>query len=378
MKKVFHLLFFIFIVLWFGGCDQGHVISPSGKTIKVGVIAPFSGPKQNKGKEGLSGITTARKLQPLLKNGDRIELILENDANDSVLSVKSLQKLVEKDKVSAIIMFSDSDPVLAIARIADTYKTPILALTATHPDITKQNRYVSQLCFDDNFQGTVSALFVRDELLIDKVAVFRNPASVYSSYLASKFEKKFRSIGGVITDYIDLTDETEDLSKIIKSVHDKAPELLYLPIKAKEVLQVSEECRKLYWKPKMMGSDGLISYVIAQYGNKMYLLEDFLATDFFVVGMPLSTFGKKARREHEAEKSTFAALGTEGYAILLDALNRCRDPENRECVNHQIRSTINFTGLAGNISIGPDGKAQRPLFIESVQAGQPKFMLKVY
>jgi len=378
MKNAFHLLLLIFIVFCYVGCDQEPVISPSGKAIKVGIIAPFTGPKQNKGKEGLAGIKTARQLQPLLQNGDRIELILEDDRNNPDLSLKSLQKLVEKEKVSAIITFSDSEPVLAMAKIADTYKTPILALTATNPDITEQNHYISQLCFDDNFQGTVAAIFVRDELLIDKVAVFRNPNRVYSMYLASIFEQKFRSIGGVITDHINLTDKTDDLAKIVKSVHDKAPELLYLPIKAKEVLLVSEECRKLFWKPKMMGSDGLLSYIKAQYGNKLHRLEGLLATDFFVIGMPLSPLGKRARREHGVETSTFSALGTEGYAILLDALNRCSDPENRECVNHQIRSTTDFTGLAGKISIGPDGKARRPLFIESVQAGQPKFMLKVY
>ncbi|MBW1838003.1 MAG: ABC transporter substrate-binding protein [Deltaproteobacteria bacterium] len=119
MKNYIHFLILIAFVFQLSGCDQKPSISPSGRTIKIGIIAPFSGPHQAKGKEGLTGIKTAMQSQPFLQNGDRIELVVENDENDPVLTVKLLKKLVEKAKVSAIITFSGSDPVLAMAKVAD-------------------------------------------------------------------------------------------------------------------------------------------------------------------------------------------------------------------------------------------------------------------
>jgi branched-chain amino acid transport system substrate-binding protein len=59
-------------------------------------------------------------------------------------------------------------------------------------------------------------------------------------------------------------------------------------------------------------------------------------------------------------------------------MDRCNDPANRECINKQIRSTAYFTGIIGNITIGPNGKAQRPLVINSIQGGRSKFIFKVY
>jgi branched-chain amino acid transport system substrate-binding protein len=269
-----------------------------------------------------------------------------------------------------------------MAKVADEYRTPILAALATHPDTTKHNNFISQLCFDDDFQGAVAAVFVRDDLLLDKVAVFSNPGSVYSSHLAAKFESKFKSIGGEITDTVSLTEETGDLSKVIKSVHDHTPKLLYLPISAKDLVRIIREVRKLTWKPKMMASDGLISTMLAQHNNEIDLVDGMLATDFFAHGMPLTPFGKRARDKYrEKYKSTptvYAALGVEGYAILLNAMNRCNDPADRECINNQIRSTTNFTGIIGNITIGPNGKAQRPLTINSIQGGRSKFIFKVH
>lgn len=386
MKKSIPLAVLIFLALWIHGCDRKPVIEPSGRTIKIGLIAPLSGPDELKGQEGLRGMQFGMQMQPYLQNGDRIELVTADDRNDPDLAVHVLQELAAKENVAAIITFSSSDPVLAMAEVADENKTPILAAIATHPDITQNNAFISQLCFDDRFQGTTAALFVRDELLVDKVAVFINSNSVYSRDLASQFEKKFESIGGEITDRIVLAEGDAELHPQIKMAQDHSPELLYLPIKAADVLRVIREAQELHWKPQMMGSDGLISTMIAMHKQELHLVDGMLAIDFFAHGMPLTPFGEKVRdrynREYKgalrAASTTYSVLGVEGYALLIDAINRCNDPTDRECINQQIRSTNNFSGLAGNITIGADGKAQRPLCINSIQNGLSEFIVKVY
>jgi branched-chain amino acid transport system substrate-binding protein len=385
MKNVAHLSILIFFVFWIDGCEQKPVIKPSGKTIKIGMIAPLSGPEELKGKEGLRGIEFAMQWQPYLQNGDRIELVTADDKNDPALTVRLLEKLVKKDNVWAIITFSTSDPVLAMAKVADENKTPILGAIATHPDITKENGFISHLCFNNRFQGITAALFVRDELLVDKVAVFMNANSAYSMGLASEFEKKFKSIGGEVTDTIVLGEETADLYEKIKRVYDHAAELLYLPIRAEDVLRVIRKVQELPWNPRMMGSDGLISTLIAQHKKELSLVEGMLAVDFFSHEAPLTPFGEMAKDAYEdthkgkqrAASTTYSMLGVEGYVLLLDAMNRCQDSKGRECINKQIRSTDNFQGLMGNITIGPDGKAERPLYINSIQDGQTEFVVKV-
>lgn len=386
MKNFVHLSILIFFAFWLNGCDQKPVTAPSGKTIKIGFIAPLSGPDDTKGKEGLKGIQLAMQIWPYLQNGDRIELVTADDQNDPALTVQSLKKLVQKNEISAIITFSTSDPVLAMAQVADDYQTPILAAIATHPDITGHSGFISQLCFDDHFQGTTAALFVRDELLIDTVAIFSNPRNAYSSELAATFESKFKSIGGEITDWIISAPETADLSEMLKGVRDHRPELLYLPIGAKEVLRIIREVRNLDWAPQMMGSDGLISTMLTEHKEELSLVNGMLAIDFFSHGMGLTPFGEKVRDKYHhtykgkqrAASTTYGALGVEGYALLLDAINRCKDPTDRECINQQIRSTKNFSGIMGNITIGSDGKAQRALCINSIQNGLSEFIVKVY
>ncbi len=78
------------------------------------------------------------------------------------------------------------------------------------------------------------------------------------------------------------------------------------------------------------------------------------------------------------EENTFTGLGVEGYAILVHAMNRCAAPTDRECVNSEIRETRNFTGTMANISIGTDGKASRPVYVNTIKDGSLHSVVKVY
>ena len=171
MIRTLQLLVIIAIAFWFLEHKPGPVIEPSGNKIKIGVIAPFSATNMSRGITGLKGIEIAMQLQPYFYNGDAIELITIDDQDIPAESVKALQSLSQTHKVAAIFMLSGSDSVLAVAQKADLYKTPVLALTASHPDITEHSALVSQFNFDDRFQATVAALYIRDELLLDRVAI---------------------------------------------------------------------------------------------------------------------------------------------------------------------------------------------------------------
>ena len=108
------------------------------------------------------------------------------------------------------------------------------------------------------------------------------------------------------------------------------------------------------------------------------MLEGMLATDFAASEMPLTPFGEKARAVYKGTGTTYAMLGVEAYAILAHAMTRCHEPPNRACVNSMIRSTHDFTGILGKITIESNGKALRPLVVSAIEDGRMNFIVKVY
>jgi branched-chain amino acid transport system substrate-binding protein len=378
------IYFTVIIALLFPttGCDKPSEVQPSGKKIKVGIIAPFSGSDKSKGEDGLKGIKTVQHIYPYLKNGDSIELVVEDDRNEPELTVKGFKKLVNEDKVAAVIIMSTSASVLAVNSIADGYKTPVLALLATHPDIAKNTSYLSQLCFDNIFQGRVAALFVMDELLINKVAVFKNPKSFYSTSLADEFARKYEALGGRITDVVQVGPETDITEQVMSVVRENGAQALYLPIDEKELIRILKITDNMGWNPKKMGSDGLWTTVMRHYKENLDHLEGVMAVDFYTDDLPFTTFGKKAsrayRKLYDERESTYTAAGVEGFAVLFRAMNRCEDSADRACINTMIHDTRDFEGLMGTISIHEDGKAVRPLIVNTVRNGRLKFVVKVY
>jgi len=380
-KRILIPLLCLFIIL-VSGCERQQHIQPSGKKVKIGLIGPFSGNDKHIGDDCIKGIQTVLHMYPLLDNGDGIELVIEDDKNDPELSGKALQKLADEDEVAAIIIFSTSASVLNVNARADDYGVPVLALLATHQDIARNTSFVSQLPFDNIFQGMVAALFVMDELLIDRVAVFKDPDSFYSTSLADEFIRKYESLGGMVTDVIPIHPGMEVTETILDVVRVNGAELLYMPIPGSILVEILKTTDNMGWQPEKMGSDGLLTTVHRLHEEELKHLDGLLAIDFYTQQEPQSSFGEQAVKTYKklfkGWGGTYTAAGAEGMAVLLHAINRCGKPTDRECINAMLRRTEKFEGLMGMLTINSDGKVERPLIVNTIKGGQMQFVVKVY
>jgi len=365
--------------------EHKPIIKPSGQVIKVGIIGPFSGVNKNRGEQGIIGFNIAQQLMPYLKNGDSIEWILEDDQDIPEQSIRALKTLTETHKVVIIIMLSASDSVLAVAKVADQYKTPIFTLFATHPGVTQYSSLVNQFSFDDTFQATVAALYIRDELLIDKVAILLQRDKAHFAYLADEFSRQFKATEGVITDSYDLNTQGLDYLQILQSIKNKEPELLYLPIDMENIFKVKAALSTLDWSPQIMLSDGVLASIKAQ---EKYALDDIngmMTIDAFTFDMKLNRLGKQLAKLIEAEGisrhniGTNSTLAMESYALLVNVMNRCIAQKYTPlCINNSIRSTLKFEGINGFISFDQTGKVQRSLNINKIYDGVTKLIVRVY
>jgi branched-chain amino acid transport system substrate-binding protein len=363
-------------------CDSDPVIEPSGKTITIGVIGPMTGNQYAKGIEGVKGIKTIQHMYPYLDNGDAIELLIEDDKNEPDETVRLIHWMAEEKNVSAILLLSSSASALKAGAEADTYSIPILTLVATHTDITKDRYYISQISFDNDFQGRVAAHFVRDDLLLDKVAVIYDSHSFHSTQLAEQFIRTFESADGRITDSLMLEQVASDYEETLQSIQAKETELIYIPLKAEQAFKIITAASAINWSPMMMGGDGMLASALAQHKDQSGMLNGIYATEFFSNRMPFTEFGSKVestfKKLYDSEGTSYTGLGAEGYKILMYAMNRCTSTSDRQCINDMIRSTNKYTGLIGRISITANGKAERPLVVNQIINGHMQFVVKVY
>ena len=309
------------------GCDREAPVVPSGTVVKVGFIGPQTGSDFVYGEDALQGVMTAHSLQPLLANGDRVEIIQAHSGHDVPAAQAAMRGLVDEDGVVAILLAMDSESLLEVAGFVDTLETPAIALIASHPDVVEGSGYIAQLPFDDATQSTVAALFVRDELLIKRAAVIADFDNPHSRYLKETFEQKFTSTGGELTGSHAVTEISDALLRHLEAID---TELLYLPLSARETLEVTSLLGEIGWNPIMITSDGLLASMLGEFPGRVDELEGMYATDLFSDTGEFVKHRRLGRRAEvsftelfDGQENTFTGLGVVGYALLVHAMNRC-------------------------------------------------------
>lgn len=146
-------------------------------------------------------------------------------------------------------------------------------------------------------------------------------------------------------------------------------------VAAKNVVAISKALEKI-------AGDGTLANVLASYPEEIEYLEGLFAIDLYSHNLKINPFIKTTskifRSLYGRDGSTFSAAGLEGMTLLVDGLNRCKEPSDRECINGELHSTIDFQGLMGKITIQPNGKSLRPLLVNRIRDGKMEFVLKVH
>ncbi len=103
-------------------------------------------------------------------------------------------------------------------------------------------------------------------------------------------------------------------------------------------------------------------------------VEGHMFTDFFDHSAPPTSKSKEFIAAYEktgkSDVNSFVTLGADTYNLLVDAMNRCANPEDTVCVNDEIKKTVNFEGVSGFISIDKNGNATRSAVIKEIKGGK--------
>jgi ABC-type branched-subunit amino acid transport system substrate-binding protein len=330
------------------------------------------------------GIEIAQTVLPPMSNGDAVEILVEDDQGLPEETLAAMGRLAAKG-VAAVLLLSPSNQALALTDSAAPYEIPIIATVATHPDITKVNQHMVQLCFDDEFQGSVAAMYLRDELFLQKAVVLSDPRDPHSGSLAETFIKKFTEAGGDIVYQGSVHTLGTNLEHRIERFNDQDAEILYLPVYASAVLEIAGAVRKSSWKPVIMVGDGLLAEILLDHPKDVRIVNGLFATDLHSHSEPKSSVGRKIYRSFRArvkgpdqQGSSFTVLASEGLQIIQLALAGAAPTYESEDILREIKQIRVLEGYAGLISIGQNRKAIRPVYVNAIRGGKQFFIVKVY
>ncbi|WP_028306508.1 ABC transporter substrate-binding protein [Desulfitibacter alkalitolerans] len=242
MKKSFVVL--VALLLAFGlvltacggksdsGSSGGSNEKQEVETINIGGIFPLTGAIATFGQSSVEAIQLAFEeinAKGGVLGGKQLKFIVEDNRSVQPDSATAAQKLINQDKVVAILGPVASSNSLAAAPIAQEAKIPLLSPTSTNPAVTQVGDFIFRAAFIDPFQGAVMANFALDNLGAKTAAIMTDANSDYSKGLGEVFKQVFESKGGTIVANVSFMSGDTDFNTILTTVRNANPDVVWVP-----------------------------------------------------------------------------------------------------------------------------------------------------
>lgn len=350
------------------------------KEIKIGVTIPMSGPYAGYGQPSYEGIELAHSLQPTLKNGDTIKLVLTDTKSDKVEAANAATRLISSDKVVGILGEIVSTNTAQVMAIAEKKQIPVITPSSTNDKLVEQKQFANRVCFTDSFQGTVVGNYTAKELKYKTAVVVLDQAQVYSLGLTKAFKEAFEKAGGTIVKEIKVNSGDKDYKAVISQIKTSNPDFLFLPMYHPEVSMIARQAKQAGFTKPMFSGDGVANQTFIELGGDA--VEGYMFTDLFDYAAPPTQRSKDfiaayAKKTGKQDVNSFVALGADAYNIMVDAMNRCANPEDNVCINKMIKSTKNFEGVSGILNMDESGNTTRSAVIKVIQNGKAVYRATV-
>ncbi len=349
----------------------------AAETVKIGAYLPMTGAVAAYGQDAWNGIQIAKEMMGTVL-GKKVELALVDTKSDKIESANAVSRLIEKEKVVAIIGEMISGDTLAGGPIAEKARIPMVAPTATNPLVTQGKKYVFRVCFIDPVQGKVAAKYAFDSLKARKAALIVDRSQDYCVGLAKFFKDEFKKLGGKIVAETYCVTEDKDFSAQLSTLKPAAPDIIYAPNYYSPVALFTKQARELGVKAPVLSGDGAQADELIQIGGQE--VEGVAFTGHFhpraATTPAAKDFISRFQKKHKAEPNAFHALAADAYLVLIEAIARAKSTDGTS-IRGALANTRNFEAISGRLSIGEDGNAVKPMVINVVKDGKFTYLTTV-
>jgi branched-chain amino acid transport system substrate-binding protein len=379
-----------------GGCGGNK-----GGTIKVGVYGSLTGTTATFGQSTENGARLAIEEINAAGGigGKKIEMVSEDDQSKAEEAATAVQKLINQDRVIALIGEVASSRSLAAAPIAQDAGVIMISPSSTNPEVTKKGNFIFRTCFIDPFQGTVMAKFATQNLGLKRVAILKDVKNDYSVGLAQFFTEEFVGRqGGSITGEQAYSEGDADFRSQLTALKANNPEAIYVPGYYTEVGSIAIQARELGIKAPLLGGDGWVSDQLLKIGGQA--LEGSYYSNHFALDSPdtaLQNFLVRYKAKYNAQPDAIGGLAYDATNLLLDGLKRLHasdpaafealdaskadDAEAQKAARAKLRDLINgvqgFPGVTGPITFDADRNPVKPAVVIKVEGGVEKFAASI-
>ncbi len=307
--------------------------SYQGKTIKLGALLSITGAGGVYGPQSRDGMVLA--VEQINGsggvNGAKISLEVRDDASDKAQSSQQAQTMIQQDQLMALLGPTLSNSAVGVHPLAESLKTPILAVSTTGIHIVP----------DCNFPTATPCKYVfRDSLgeqtaIPDNIKSYSEDKKPSTGVLLVAQDDKFSSDGGTIVQatvgqyninllkVIKFSKTEADLSPYVTQAVQLKPDVIFITSLGGIPAKIMIEARKQGWTGQFLGGNGFNTATVskqagaagmgARSASAWYIGNTFASNADFVSAY---------RQKYGKDPDQFSAQGYAAIKIIADAASR--------------------------------------------------------
>jgi len=356
-------------------------ISKEPEVIKIGIIAPFSGPASVWGEQLKKGIELA--LEELdLNERKTLHIVYEDSEADPKKAVSAVQKLISTDKVQVIIGPLSSNEVLSVAPIVEKAKVVLLTPTAPHKDITKAGDYIFRIYPSDEKRSIMLSDYTVRELDAKRVGIIYR-GDEFGLAVKDEYIQRLKELGlknnSIITERYE--PGNSDFRTIISKITIKNPEVVLIVGHSKELGFIVRQSYEIGFKPQFLST--------ADFENPEVLKIAEEAAEGVIYGSIIFNIQssdpivKSFRDRYQKlfntteEPGIVTALSYDAFKVIYYAIKKASFPssDNIKKILYRIK---NFAGVTGNITFDEHGDVTRSWGLKIVRNGKFEVLMEKY
>jgi branched-chain amino acid transport system substrate-binding protein len=366
------------IVFCFMACMFLVGMAGAQDTIKIGLLAPLTG---QAAADGLS-VQNSVKLAVEKVNaeggvlGKKVELITYDDRADGKEAVALARKLIEQDKVVAVVGGSYSTPSRAMAPIFQEEKIPAVYAYAVHPDVTKAGNFNFRNGFLGMVEGKAAAYTAVKLLKAKKIALLISDND-FGRTLAEGFKMyidKYAKGAATITSVQAYPMQEKDFKAYLSKIKDENVDVIFSSGYYFQTGPVVKQAREMGIKAFIIGEEGADSPKFLEIAGK--------SAEGFVIVTNLNRDDKRAHVQnflktfesrYKIQPDMVGASAYDAFMIIVDGIKRAKSVKGPD-IRAAISTLKDYDGLTGQIKrFTPEGEVVKDVQVQTVKNGRFRF-----
>jgi branched-chain amino acid transport system substrate-binding protein len=336
-------------------------VSAQEMVVKIGHVAPTSGPQAHLGKDNENGARMA--IDDLNAKGVTIggkkakfELLAEDDAADPKQGAAVANKLVDS-KVNGVIGHLNSGTSIPASKIYSDAGIPQISPSATNPKYTRQGfKTTFRVVADDVQLGGTLGKYAEKELKGKSVAVV-DDRSAYGQGVAEEFAKGLKGAGGKVADTQYTNDKATDFTAILTAIKAKNPDVVFYGGMDAQAGPMIRQMQQLGIKAKLVGGDGICSAELAKLAGSSMADGQVICAEAGGVdatGKPaMDKFYADYKKKFGIDVQLYAPYVYDAVMVMATAMQKCNSSDPK--VYLPCLQKTDYNGVTGHIAFDNKG-----------------------